>query len=329
MNLYPLLMQPFFRHGAETPWGGHLLREKMLKDAPEGAVGESLEVSALPAHESRVANGAYAGEMLSAMLARWGEALSGLPDGTFPLLLKLLDAAQPLSVQVHPGDAYARIHEGKPGKSEAWVVLDAVPGAKIVYGVNTGGEDLQTVVAEGRLEACLRWQAVRPGEVYYIPSGTVHALGPGIQCYEIQQPSDTTYRFWDWGRPRELHTQKALDVAVSDRKFQPCPGVETELPGGRGICYICDDHFELWRLKVSGRLPLTAGRLRLLTPLGPCRLSWAEGALALKAWDSVVIPAALDGAALQGSAEVLLSATPDRAALKRLLGKRADRVEGI
>ena len=119
MNVYPLIMTPSFRHGSETPWGGHALKELFGKDSPEDITGESLEVSALPGLESRVANGELAGITLRDLLPLWGKRLTGSDEDGFPLLLKFLDTRQPLSVQVHPDDAYALSHEGKPGKSEA------------------------------------------------------------------------------------------------------------------------------------------------------------------------------------------------------------------
>ena len=182
MNLYPLLMSPHFRHGSETPWGGFMLRDIFMKDAPDEITGESLEISALPGQESLVANGEHAGKTLTRMLELWGDALTGGGE-KLPLLLKLLDAQQPLSVQVHPDDAYAEANEGKSGKTEAWVILNAEPSSRIVYGLDTQGEDLRKVLEEGRLEECLHWETVRPGDVFYIPSGMVHALGACIQCY--------------------------------------------------------------------------------------------------------------------------------------------------
>ena len=136
MNEYPLLMSPFFRHGAETPWGGSMLRDAFMKDAPDDQTGESLEVSALPGRESVVRNGVHAGKTLARMAEIWGENLTGKTNGAFPLLLKLLDAREALSVQVHPTDDYALKHEGKLGKTEAWVILGAEPGAKIAYGLD-------------------------------------------------------------------------------------------------------------------------------------------------------------------------------------------------
>ena len=199
--MYPLLMAPYFRHGSETPWGGSMLRDVFLKDAPDDQTGESLEVSALEGRESLVLNGPQAGRTLGSMIRLWGKDLTGEIEGAFPLLIKLLDARELLSVQVHPDDAYAAANEGgKLGKTEAWVVLNCEPGAKLAYGVTAGKEELAELARAGRVEEALNWLTVRPGDVLYIPAGTVHALGGGIQCYEVQQSSDVTYRLWDWGR---------------------------------------------------------------------------------------------------------------------------------
>jgi len=335
MNLYPLLMAPSFRHGKETPWGGHNLRDALMKDAPSDETGESLEISALPGHESMVANGQHAGKSLSRMIELWGEALTGTADGEFPLLLKLLDTQSALSVQVHPGDAYAAQHEGKRGKSEAWIILNAEPGARIVYGVDTHGDSLEKVVTEGRLEDCLRWKNVLPGDVYYIPDGMLHALGEGILCYEIQQSSDVTYRFWDWGRldaqgnPRELHVEKALDVCKSELNLDKQEGTTVLCKGGSRTYYISDTHFELCRLNLSGSMPLESGRMLFLTPLSPCELIWEDGEMPLNAFDSVLIPAQLTGVVLKGETKVLMSSLPDRPALIKELGYRAENVAGL
>ena len=336
MNLYPLLMAPNFRHGEETPWGGHMLRDALMKDAPEDAVGASLEVSALPGEESMVANGEHAGKALNRMVELWGEALTGAKCDDFPLLLKLLDPVTPLSVQVHPGDDYAKAHEGgKHGKTEAWIVLNAEPGSHIIYGVDTRGEDLATIVAEGRIKDHLRFQSVRPGDVFYIPSGMLHALGEGVMVYEIQESSDLTYRFWDWGRvdaqgkSRELHVEKALAVCDTSLSLEKIEGTTVLCKGGSRTYYISDTHFELCRLNLSGKMPLPSGRMLFLTPLTPCMLRWDEEEMTLNAFDTVVVPAGLEGVSLEGETKVLMSSLPDREALREELGYRAENVAGL
>ncbi len=333
-KLYPLLMAPCFRHGAQTPWGGHNLRDIFMKDAPEDITGESLEVAALPGYESAVANGAHTGQSLTRVAELWGEALTGV-SGSFPLLLKLLDAQEPLSVQVHPGDDYAREHENGPGRNMAWVILNAEPGAKIVYGLETGGEDLRKIMDEGRLEECLHWEAVRPGDVFYIPHGMVHALGEGIQCYEIQLSSEAAYRLWDWNRVgpdgsrRALHAEQALDVCRPELRLPRQEGATVLCRGGSRTYYISDGHIELCRLNLSGRMPLESGRMLALTPLSPCMLCWEGGELILDAFNTALVPAALDGAVLEGNTKVLLSCLSDREALAKELDYRAENVAGL
>lgn len=335
MNIYPLLMAPYFRHGEETPWGGTMLRDVFMKDSPDDRTGESLEISALSGRESMVRNGIHAGKTLSKMIELWGEDLTGHYEGDFPLLLKLLDAREMLSVQVHPGDEYALPHDGKLGKSEAWVVLNCESDAKIAYGLDTNGEDLRAIVADGRLESALHWETVRPGDVFYIPNGMVHALGSGVQVYEIQQSSDATYRFWDWGRvgkdgkPRELHTEKALDVSLPDRKLSKIEGTTVLCKGGSRTYYISEKHFELCRLNLSGKMPLESGRMLFLTPMSPCTLRWGDESLELNAFDSVTVPAALEGVVLEGETKVLMSSLPNREALRAELGYRAENVAGL
>ena len=335
MNIYPLLMAPYFRHGKDTPWGGHMLRDVFMKDAPDDITGESLEISVLEGHDSLVANGEHTGKPLKRMIELWGEALTGRDDGTLPLLLRLIDTEQALSVQVHPGDEYALAHEGRPGKNEAWLILYAEPGAKIVYGLDTDGEPLSKIMEEGRLESCLHWETVRPGDVYYIPSGTVHAIGEGILCYEIQQSSDVAYRLYDWGRvdengnARDLHIEKALEVANTSRKLARNEGTTVLCKGGSRTYYISDGSFELCRLNLSGKMPLEKGRMLFLTPMDACTLRWGEESMELDPFVSVIVPAALEDVVLEGNTKVVMSSLSDRQKLIDELGYRAENVDGL
>ena len=332
--MYPLIMKPYFRHGAMTPWGGSRLRDWFGKDAPDDGVGESLEVSALPGMESVILNGELAGCTFPKAIEKWGTDLTGT-EGVFPLLLKLLDANDMLSVQVHPDDTYAAEHDGKLGKTEAWVVLSADPGAKLAYGLDLDGRPLKDVVAANDLESVLHWEIAKPGDVLYIPHGMVHALGGGIQVYEIQQSSDATYRFWDWGRlgkdgkPRELHTEKATDVSRPDVKLGRIEGTTVIIPGGSQTYFIADANFELSRLNVSGKMPLESGRMAFLTALGQLTVTWPEGSFTVDPFETVVVPAALEGVVLESTGPVMMSRLPDRAALREILGYRAENMMGL
>ena len=338
MNLYPLLMAPHFRSGEETPWGGNMLRDAFLKDAPE-QTGESLEISALSGRESVVRNGAHAGKTLASMIELWGKELTGCDDEIFPLLLKLIDAQDTLSVQVHPGDEYATKNEdGKLGKTEAWVILNCEEGAKLAYGINAEGKTLVEIVDGGAesIENALNWEKVRPGDVFYIPNGLVHAIGAGIQLYEIQQSSDVTYRFWDWGRigkdgkGRQLHTKQAIDVTNIDLHPKKIFGTTALCKGGSRTYYISNKYFELCRLNLSGKMPVSDGRMLFITPLAPCKITWGEESLDLMPFDSVLVPAGLEGVVLESEeCKVLMSSLPNREALKEELGYRAENVAGL
>lgn len=220
--LYPLLMQPSLHIKV---WGGRQLQTVMHKPLPtDEPYGESWEMHDTAA----VANGTLAGKTIAEVLALYGKDLCGKgndPALGMPLLAKILDANDWLSVQVHPNDSQAQQLDGEArGKTEAWYVIAAQPGAKLVIGVNPGTmpAEIAHAIQNNSLERILVYAEVRPGDVLYIPAGTIHALGTGILIYEIQQSSDLTYRLYDWGRmgldgkPRELHVEKSITVANTE-----------------------------------------------------------------------------------------------------------------
>ncbi len=322
--MYPLIMQPCFRSGAQTPWGGEMLRNAFMKPAPEGKVGESLEVSALRGLESVIKNGEMAGRKLSDAFG-----------SDFPLLLKLLDARETLSVQVHPGDEYALEHEGKRGKTEAWVILGAEAGAKIAYGLKPTDRPLNDIIESGEIENYLDWRYVSAGDVYYLPHGMIHALGAGIQAYEIQQSSDVTYRIWDWGRTdargnaRELHIEKARDAARTELRLDKIKGATVLRDGGSITYYISDENFELARLNVNGRMKLSEGRMVFITPASECALEWNGERIDMKPFETAVIPPDARDVYVSGRLAILRSGAPDGERLAAELGYRACDVGGL
>jgi len=223
-DFYPLTFQPVLK---DYIWGGRNLATRLGRPLPPGRVAESWEIAAHSDGESLVANGRFAGQTLTAVQHKLGLDLIGHNNawaharGKFPLLVKLLDAHQCLSVQVHPDDAYALAHEGNElGKTEMWVVLHAEPGAAVILGVKQGTtpRNFRAALAEGRLESHLHEIQVRTGDFVCVPAGSLHAILGGLLIAEIQQNSNTTYRVYDWNRvqddgaPRPLHVDKALDV---------------------------------------------------------------------------------------------------------------------
>lgn len=304
--LAPILMEPCFRHGDMTPWGGEKLKTLFHKNIPDSLTGESLEISAIPGLESQDA----AGVPLSEFIEKYGACLLGddFSDAPFPLLLKLLDAKALLSIQVHPDDAYAAAHEnGKRGKEEAWVVLDCEPDAKLVYGLKPGTskEELAACLHAGASpEHLVSFAHVKKGDIFYIPPGTVHALGSGIVVYEIQQSSDVTYRMWDWsrvdsaGRARALHIEDSL----CNIQFGQCPAV-SQLPTTAGKHRLIDArHFILCAVNVTKqeRLEHDGSSFLLLTALSPLCLEAFDQKLSLRSGQSLLIPASLKQFSLTG-----------------------------
>ncbi len=311
-RLMPVKMHPAFRGGKLTPWGGEKLRTVYGKPIAEVPTGESLEISCIPGLESRDDQG----RTLPELIAEYGEDFAGKYAGAaFPLLLKFIDARDPLSVQVHPDDAYAGAHEGgKLGKTEAWLILDAPEGADLVYGIvkGTDREGLRRACESGSaVEPLLRRVQVRPGDVCYIPSGCVHAIGAGITVYEIQQSSDVTYRFYDWdrvdreGKKRELHLDKALDV--TDLSFTLNPKRWEERPG---VTRMLDEtYFSLDLMRVEGECALPEiGDFGFLTALdGGLTLCWDGGEMKMEKGDSFFLPKASPALRLRGRGRVALS----------------------
>lgn len=229
-SLYPLRFEPIYR---KYLWGGHRFQSLMNRDLPPDEIfAESWELCDHGEDQSIVTDGPLAGETLGALVARFGEELLGSACGSgtggsgtggsgapFPLLVKFIDAAKNLSLQVHPDDAMgATLDPPDSGKSEAWIVLDAEPGSKIYAGLKPGvtHADLAQAIETGTAADLLHTFEARPGDVVFIPAGTVHAIGEGLLIAEIQQSSDTTFRLFDWnrvdadGKPRPLHIEQGL-----------------------------------------------------------------------------------------------------------------------
>jgi mannose-6-phosphate isomerase len=219
MEIYPLKSVPVFQRRI---WGGQRLREVFGKDLPAGErIGESWEIADLPEGKSTIGNGPLRGQTLGDVVREHVEEIAGTRDfpRQFPLLVKFLDAQQVLSLQVHPDpETCRRMGRGDP-KTECWYVIRAEPGAVIYKGFRrpVTREQFAGAIADGTAAELLAAVPVRPGECHFIPAGTVHSLGAGLLIAEIQTPSDTTYRVFDWnrvddtGKPRQLHIAEALE----------------------------------------------------------------------------------------------------------------------
>ncbi len=207
-----------------------------------------------------------------------GEIWLQHPEGEpLPLLVKFLYTSEALSVQVHPGDDYARRHENSCGKTEMWVILRAEPGARIAHGLREAvtREKLREAAQSGKIESLLNWVPAKPGDVLFTPAGVIHAIGAGIALCEIQQNSDVTYRLYDYGRPRELHISQAVEVSW----LEPSPTHTRPAAAGEGreLLARCE-HFAVERLRLAaGERYETAGERMLILLEGEVRIAGEQG----------------------------------------------------
>ncbi|WP_034385662.1 type I phosphomannose isomerase catalytic subunit [Deinococcus sp. YIM 77859] len=305
----PLVLQPRF---SQRVWGG----TRLLPESPT-PIGEAWVVY----EENQVQFGPHAGYTLGELSAAHPRELLGRrAQGTrFPLLIKLLDCAEWLSVQVHPDDAQAQrlAGEGQLGKTEAWHILEAVPGAELIAGVRPGtdAKALRTAILAGRIMDYAERHTVQAGDTVLMPAGTLHALGPGLLLYEVQQTSDLTYRVYDWDRPasagRALHLPESAEVTTTTRvapqpstpgqpgevqELTRCPYFVLERLVGEGTALQADTLGESFHALTvtAGELHLTAGGETL--KLGPL--------------ESVVVPAAAGTYSLTGTFQALRSRLP-------------------
>lgn len=335
-HLYPLVTRPRFAHPI---WGGTFLATWLDLPLPHP---ERLGEIWLVYDTNPISEGPLAGKTLAQVTDAFGAALVGERTvarygADFPLLAKFIDAADRLSIQVHPNDAYAHTYEaasGFHGKTEAWHILHAAPDADVVYGLarRSNRAELAAAIAAGELEPLLHRLPVAPGDTIFVPAGTLHAINAGIVLFEIQQKSDLTYRVYDYGRidaatgkPRTLHIDKALDVT----DYAPAPrGVvpPLSLAEGRDLLVACAS-FALERLTIATPVeyPVDPATFEILTVIaGSATLRWNVGARDLRRGEAVVVPACLGGYTLLPASEVriLRAYVPDLDALRDECARR-------
>ena len=251
-----LFLNPVFK---EMIWGGNQLAEKFGYEIPSDKTGECWAVSAHPNGDCTVREGEYAGRKLSELFKEEPELFGSLPLDRFPLLIKIIDAKADLSIQVHPDDAYAKVHEnGSLGKTECWYILDCPEDATLVVGHNAGSrEELKEMIDQKRWSELIREVPVKKGDFIQINPGTVHAIKGGLMILETQQNSDITYRVYDYdrlsnGKPRELHVQQSIDVITV-----PAPSAEdsvshaADLPANTMNELIACDYYKVYKLTVT------------------------------------------------------------------------------
>ncbi len=318
IKLYPLHL----RGVTKSPiWGGTRLLRDWSKTSEASTVGESWELTVREKEKCIIENGELHGKTLDEAIALLGDALTGGGFGAedFPLLIKLIDAEDDLSVQVHPDDAYAARVENDRGKTEMWYIVDAAPGAELICGLADGvmQKDYASAVKSGDVMSALKRQPVAVGETYFIPAGLPHAIGKGILIAEIQQNCDRTYRVYDYGRRqpdgslRELHVEKALDVIrpFSESEIEAIRYAKASAGFDRTRLLAHCEFFRVEKLTVGGEAtPIPGGGMRhLLCLCGQADLSWNGEVYTVKKGESWLLPAALADVTVTGDATLLVS----------------------
>ncbi len=310
--LYPLTFTPNFK---ERIWGGRELERLYGKPLPpQVPIGESWEICDRPGDVSLVSNGPLEGRSLRWLMENCaGELLGNTPSsgGLFPLLIKVLDAREKLSLQVHPPAAKATELGGEP-KTEMWYVADAVPGAELYAGLRKGvtRADFEEKARSGGIEDCFHRLPVKSGDAMFLPSGRVHAIGSGLVIFEIQQNSDTTYRVFDWnrsgldGQPRELHVAQSL-ASINFGDFEPrlVRSGFTEIGALLIKPMVRHQLFSVDGYEFADRatLPLAAGKMQIIGLVsGSARVAHPDHPVRLAPGGFALVPAGVTGVSVEG-----------------------------
>lgn len=311
--LYPLTFHPIFK---ERIWGGRELERLYGKPLPpESRIGESWEISDRPGDVSVIANGRFAGRDLHWLVEQHGPDLlgqAGLQSGRFPLLVKILDAREKLSLQVHPPAAKAAALGGEP-KTEMWYIADAAPGAELFVGLRTGvtREEFERKTQVGSVAECFHRVAVQAGDAMFLPSGRVHAIGSGLVIFEIQQNSDTTYRVFDWnrkgsdGKPRELHVPQSLQSIDFDDFAPPLLSTPPLISDQVQIRKLVADPLfsvETYAATAAAKLSAPSGRMQIIGVVsGDLSVQGSGDQVLLRAGQFCLLPACLEAVRVESN----------------------------
>ena len=316
--MYPLLLKPPIK---DYLWGGTKLKTDFGFETEKDIAAEAWMLSAHKDGMNIILNGKYKGKTLNEVLEIWGKSALGKRAEKFPyfsILIKLIDAKQKLSVQVHPDDEYALANEGEFGKTEMWYVVGCEEGTELVYGFreNIPKEEFEKRIKDNTLTDVCNSVPVHKGDVFFIDAGTLHAIGEGILIAEVQQNSNTTYRVYDYGRlgadgkPRELHIEKALDVTKCEIPQIPYGNVGKVTTDGKNSIRelaACDKFTaKLLNIEEPMSISSTESFISLIVLNGNANIKWNDDVIKAKKGDSIFIPAGLE-IKLYGKAELLYS----------------------
>lgn len=316
--MYPLLLKPPIK---DYLWGGTKLKTDFGFETDKDIAAEAWMLSAHKDGMNIVLNGEFKGKSFSEVLDMWGKSALGKNAekfSYFPILIKLIDAKQKLSVQVHPDDGYALKNEGEYGKTEMWYIVDCEDGAELIYGFkeNISKEEFKRRIKDNTLTDVCNSVPVHKGDVFFISTGTLHAIGEGILIAEVQQNSNTTYRVSDYGRldadgkPRELHIEKALEVTKCNKPELPYGQIGNIVSNGKNTIreLACCDKFtvNLVNLYEHMSIFLKDSFVSLVLLNGNAIIKYDDNEIKVKKSDSVFIPAGLR-IEINGTAQLLYS----------------------
>lgn len=323
--LYPYKMMPVYK---SYLWGGDNLR-KLGKSTPEGQVAESWELSGIPGSESKIANGPLMGQTLTDVIKKYGKLVLGNKFSSdkistgLPVLLKLIDAKDKLSIQVHPDDKYAMEYEhGKKGKTEMWYIIDAKPEASVIHGFSQGynKDRIRDAIIKNEHAGLYNEIKVKKGDVVFVPAGTVHALNDGLVVAEIQQNSDLTYRLFDYdrtdasGKKRPLHINKALDVLDFKSRKALYKGLTVYYDKIRTKYLALSEYFCVRQLENRGASVemIADGYFSAFMFIkGEAEIMWDREKLQVHALETVFIPAFMGSYKIEGEFSALQVFIPD------------------
>lgn len=312
----PLFLKPVFK---ERIWGGTALKDEFGYDIPTDHTGECWAISAHPNGPSIIKNGPFAGMALDELWREHPELFGNPKEEVFPLLTKILDANMDLSVQVHPDDAYAMVNEnGELGKTECWYIIDCKEDADMIFGHNAQSrEELVAMIEKGEWNDLLRRVKIKPGDFFYVPSGTIHALCEGTLVLETQQSSDTTYRVYDYdrrdaeGNLRDLHLDKAIEVTtVPHQNAITTPKVEG-LGNAKITTFVKSEFFSVYKWEITGQTTISFNDKYLLISVikGEGTLIHNGERYPLNKGAHFIVPVGFGEIELEGQCELIVSHT--------------------
>ncbi|WP_223634411.1 mannose-6-phosphate isomerase, class I [Planococcus sp. 4-30] len=313
----PVFLKPVFQ---ERIWGGGKLQELFDYDIPSQTTGEAWVISAHENGPSIVMNGELRGKSLLEVWRNYPQLFgSESTDSDFPLLVKILDANDQLSVQVHPDDRYAKELAHKPyGKTECWYILDCEEDAEIIIGHQAQSrEEFQQLVSEGQWQKLFQSIKVKKGDFVYVPSGTLHSIGKGIVILETQQSSDITFRLYDYdrvdpeGRKRELHLEEAMTVMTCPHQQVAQDNLKEQLNNLESTRLVEGEYFTVYHWMLGGKVevPLTTGFLLVSVINGTGQIVTEESVSSVKKGDNFIVPATIGNYFIDGELEMIVSHT--------------------